>query len=113
MLKSVWSKVYRALGRRHHKFKVGDRVWLSTKNIKLKKSCVKLGPRFIGPFKIVRQINPVSFMLDLPLSMRIPKTFHCSLFRPVSPFRKYVCRPPPALVHGQPAYAVKKILDSK
>ena len=42
-------------------FDVGDRFLLSTKNLKLKGvSCVKLGPRFIGPYTIVEKVGNVS-----------------------------------------------------
>lgn len=112
--KSVWNKVHRALGTaalsakrkvdvhcRPQTFKVGGKVWLSTKNIRLRQPCGTLGPGFIGPFTILRQINLVACLLDLPRSMRIPKTFYCSLFKPVSPFRNYVRRPPAFLVQGQ------------
>ena len=55
---------------------------LSTKNIKLKSpsgGTPKLMPRYIGPFTIIKQINPVAFRLDLPPSIRIHNVFHISL----------------------------------
>ena len=61
---------------------VGQQVMLSTKNIKLKLpsgGTPKLMPRYIGPFTIIKQINPVAFRLDLPPSIRIHNVFHISL----------------------------------
>ena len=38
----------------------------------------KLGSYFIGPYKVIEQINPVSFKLDLLPSWRMHPVFHCS-----------------------------------
>ncbi|KAL0185658.1 hypothetical protein M9458_017328, partial [Cirrhinus mrigala] len=46
-------------------FHVGDRVYLSTRNINLKTDSKKLTARFIGPFKITHRLNPVSSCLHL------------------------------------------------
>lgn len=40
------------------KYKIGQKVWLPTKDIQLKDTCKKLAPCFIGPFPIKRVINP-------------------------------------------------------
>lgn len=63
-------------------YKPGNRVWLSTRDLKLSNSCKKLNPRYIGPFKILKQINPVSFRLELPAHYKVNLTFHVSLLKP-------------------------------
>ncbi|XP_042611650.1 uncharacterized protein LOC122144638 [Cyprinus carpio] len=92
---------------------LGQRVWLSTKNIPFRVESRKLFQRLIGPFKIARKANPVTYRLYLPKSLEINPTFHVSLLKPVlsSPFLATGKPPPPHIIGGQPAYTVHRILD--
>uniref|UniRef100_A0A2D4IPV6 Gypsy retrotransposon integrase-like protein 1 n=1 Tax=Micrurus lemniscatus lemniscatus TaxID=129467 RepID=A0A2D4IPV6_MICLE len=63
-------------------YQVGDKVLLSTKNIKIKFSHKKLEPRYIGPFTIKEVINPVTVKLDLPNWLgKIHPVFHINLLK--------------------------------
>ena len=58
---------------------VSNHAWLSTEHLPLVFGLSgKLANRFIGPHKVIKQINPVSFKLELPLSWRMHPVFHCS-----------------------------------
>ncbi len=96
---------------------VGQKVWLSTKNIPLRSVCNKLAPKFIGPFPVTKIISPVTVCLKLPPAYRrIHPAFHVSKVKPV--FRSHLnpptpVPPPPRLVDGEPTYSVNRILDSR
>jgi hypothetical protein len=97
-------------------FKVGDMVWLSTKNVRTTRPSKKLDYKRLGPFPITRQINPVAFELSLPADFRIHNVFHASLLSPfvanTIPGRE-VPPPPPVEVEGVEEYEVEEILKAK
>lgn len=98
-------------------YSVGDEVLLCTKNIKLQfNGTRKLLPRFIGPFKICKMINPVAFELELPTTMkRMHPVFHTSVLKPYKKGAREQPPPPPILMDedGDPFYEVEDILKHR
>uniref|UniRef100_A0A9J8CWH8 Tf2-1-like SH3-like domain-containing protein n=1 Tax=Cyprinus carpio carpio TaxID=630221 RepID=A0A9J8CWH8_CYPCA len=73
---------------------VGQKVWLSTKNIPLRSVSNKLAPKFIGPFTVTKIISPVAVRLKLPPAYRrIHPAFHVSKIKPV--FHSHINPPVP------------------
>jgi hypothetical protein len=64
-------------------FQVGNWVWLSTLNLRRRMpGTSKLMPKFVGPFKVIKQVNPTTYALDLKdTRKRIHPVFHSSLLK--------------------------------
>ncbi|XP_073669508.1 GTPase IMAP family member 8-like [Paramisgurnus dabryanus] len=77
-------------------FVCGQRVWLSTKDLPSR----KLAPRFIGPYRITKVVNPVAVRLKLPPTLsRVHPVFHISRVKPFfsSKLNPATNRPAPSL----------------
>ena len=59
-------------------YKVGDKVFLLTKNIRTKKPLKKLDDKNISPFKIKKLVGSLC-QLELPYIMKIYDVFHSNL----------------------------------
>uniref|UniRef100_A0A9J7ZVD3 Gypsy retrotransposon integrase-like protein 1 n=1 Tax=Cyprinus carpio carpio TaxID=630221 RepID=A0A9J7ZVD3_CYPCA len=88
--------------------------------IRLRLPCRKLSPRYIGPFTIERQLNEVTYRLNLPANYCISPSFHVSLLKPhTDPLSPPSTEsgddavPPPAIDETQNIYWVRVILDSR
>ena len=60
-------------------WKVGDKVWLEGRNLRLHYPTKKLAPQQEGPFKISHVISPLAYRLQLPPTWKIHDVFHASL----------------------------------
>ena len=62
-------------------FQVGQQVWLSTRNLQLRKRNRKFAPRWIGPYSITHVPGPVNVTLNLPENAGIDSTFHVDMVK--------------------------------
>lgn len=97
-------------------FSVGDKVWLSHRNISSARSSPKLEYRKLDPFTIAQKLSPLVFRLNLPPAMKIHPVFHVSLLE------RYIVNsipgrtqppPPPVIISNEAEYIVHDILDAK
>lgn len=97
-------------------YRLGQKVWLSTRDLNLSGNSRKLGPRFIGPFEMESIVNPVSIKFRLPPTLKIHPIFHISF---VKPLESNPLAPPPTpplpsrIVDRDPVHTVKEILNSR
>jgi hypothetical protein len=104
-----------------------DEVLLSSKNIRIKHTGTpKLLPKWLGTFTILGHashhrpregepgyLEPVSFKLDLPESMRVHDVFHASLLKPYVRGANVQPPPMPTVVNGEEWFDVDQILNHR
>lgn len=87
-------------------------VYLSTKYLKLRLPCKKLGPKYIGPFRVQQVINPVTVRLQLPHSLsKVHLVFHSSLLKLAVGLSFRCIEQSPGPIGGN-RYEIREILDS-
>ncbi|KAJ9519492.1 hypothetical protein QJQ45_000587 [Haematococcus lacustris] len=106
---------YANKARRDVEYKVGQKVLLSTKHLKLQPGKArKLIPRYVGPFEILLLVGAVAVKLDLPASMsRLHPVFHVSLIKPYTGTDVGFMPPPVTWMDETPVYYVERLLDHK
>jgi len=66
-------------------YKVGDQVWLSTKNLNINQPSRKSTEREIGPCMITHVVSPNAVVLKLPPSFKIDAPINVSQLCPYKP----------------------------
>ena len=98
-------------------FKISDKVFVKSDNIRTTWPSKKLAEKFLGPFEILAQVGSVSFTLCLPNPMHgIHPIFHVSMLEPSAPneFLNWTETPPlPVIINRETEFEISEILDSK
>ena len=97
-------------------YQTGQLVWLNARNIRTLRPQKKLDWKNLGPFRILRQISPHAYELDLPTSIRVHPVFNVDLLTPAANNPLPGQRPdppPPVEVDGLEEWLVEDILDSR
>ena len=105
----------------HPNYQLGDMVYVSTKNFRTTRPSRKLDYRFLGPYKITKVIDNITYKLDLPADIQAHNAFHASLLQPTgteTPLEGQLVEPPPAVqverdgeVHEE--WEVEEIVDCR
>ena len=97
------------------KYKEGDQVWLSTKNLNINRPLRKLTKRQIGPYTITHIVSLNAVVLKLPPSFKIDVPINVSRLCPYKPPTipgQQIMPQVPVEVEGEEEYIVEEILDS-
>jgi hypothetical protein len=97
-------------------YQPGDKVWLSSRNLRTQRPSKKLDSKNLGPFKVLEKVGATSYRLQLPASMQIYPVFHSNLLRldPDNPLPGQIQEPPPPIkIEGEEEFEVSKIKDSR
>ena len=97
-------------------YKEGDQVWIEGTNLKTLYPTAKLGPKWYGPFKILKHLLDAVYRVEIPQQWKIHNVFHANLITPYKETEMHgpnFTRPPPDLIDGEDEYEVEKIIDAK
>src|SRR6266481_7044001 len=109
----VLNKVTDQKGPPPSQFRIKDQVWLDASHLKLPHQKAKLTPKQLSPFRIIQEISPVAYHLELPTNWRVHNVFHTSLLTPYHETQAHgpnFTRPPPDLINREDKYEVERII---
>ena len=77
---------------------------------------MKLTPKRYGPFRVIKEVSPVAYKIQLPMSWGIHDVFHASLLSPYHETASYgpnFSRSPPDLIDREEEYEVEHIVNQR
>ena len=96
------------------RYAVGDRVWLSGKNIRTVRPSKKLDYKFHGPYEITEVVGKQAYRLALPeTAPAVHPVFHVSLLEPATQANDEPPQAEPLVVDDQEEWEVEEVLDSR
>jgi hypothetical protein len=115
--KSHQKTAFEAGKRTAHRFKRGDFVWLSSKNIAIKVPTRKLADLQLGPYEVTEYIGDLDYRLKLPPTLsRIHPIFHVDKLSPWkgNDINGMIPPPPePVELDGELEWEVHEVIDSR
>jgi len=98
-------------------FQIRQSVFVRSQYFRTTHPSKKLSEKYLGPYEIIAQPSPQSFILCLPDTMRAAHpVFHVFMLEPAIPniFQQRSEPPPaPVIIDREPEYEISKIVDSK
>ena len=98
-------------------FQVGQLVFVRSQYFWMTRPSKKLFEKYLGPYEMIAQPSPQSFILRLLDTMRAAyPVFHVSMLEPAISNTFQQCSEPlpaPVIIDGEPEYKISKIVDSK
>jgi hypothetical protein len=95
------------------KYEKGEKVWLSTKNLRVQQPAKKFSAEWVGPYEVLELIGERAARLRIPRSWSIHDVFHVSLLKPHIPSERHQKPPEPVEIEGEEEHEVSKIKDSR
>ena len=95
-------------------YSINKQVWLEAKHLILPYQTAKLTPKHHGPFRIIKQISPVAYKLELPPAWTIHPVFHTSLLTPYHETTEHGTNYqwlPPEMINDQEEYEVEQVIN--
>jgi len=112
---------YADIHRSDESFDVGERVWLSTRNLVTDTGPV--GPRkfknpFVGPYRIIGKLSELTYELELPSNLKCHPVFHISQLKKLkeNPTKFETRRqppPPPDIIDDHEEFEVEEIVNKR
>ncbi len=91
-------------------YKVGDKVWLDTTNLRLPRPKKKLDDKRVGPFTILDQAGAAAYKLKLPPHCKVHPRFNEKLLTlyipPAFPNQEVPPPPPPELINDEEEFEI-------